>query len=295
MAELLELVAPGRAGRPLSLAALGRPAPAHGAGPGARRRARGAAARRAVRRPRRPGSQGPARVASPAARRDPRDHGDRDARPGGGDGGGRPRSSSCSAAAIEQEGPPARALREPGQPVRDELRGAGQRAGRGARPARTTSRSPSARNGTTIAATVERVVHLGFEVRVHVVLEDGTPMTAQLTATRPTGCASRAAPTCSSAARRARVRRRRRQHGRGRGGCPGARAERHRSRAAGPRTALEDPARGGGALRRPACWYGWCAAGGEHRCPTPVLTPGLRLTRTGAPRARPGAPPGGPA
>jgi len=36
-------------------------------------------------------------------------------------------------------------------------------------------------NGTTIAATVERVVHLGFEVRVHVVLEDGTPMTAQLT------------------------------------------------------------------------------------------------------------------
>ena len=36
-------------------------------------------------------------------------------------------------------------------------------------------------NGTTMAATVERVVHLGFEVRVHLVLEEGTPMTAQLT------------------------------------------------------------------------------------------------------------------
>src|SRR4051812_22859037 len=36
-------------------------------------------------------------------------------------------------------------------------------------------------NGSTIAASVERVVHLGFEVRVRLRLEDGTPLTAQLT------------------------------------------------------------------------------------------------------------------
>ena len=56
--------APGparRARRPLPLPALRRPAPAHGAGPGARGRAAGAAARRALRRPRRQGPQGPAR------------------------------------------------------------------------------------------------------------------------------------------------------------------------------------------------------------------------------------------
>jgi len=36
-------------------------------------------------------------------------------------------------------------------------------------------------NGSTIAATVERIVHLGFEVRVRLRLDDGTPLTAQLT------------------------------------------------------------------------------------------------------------------
>lgn len=36
-------------------------------------------------------------------------------------------------------------------------------------------------NGTTIAAIVERVIHLGFEVRVHLRLDDGVPLTAQLT------------------------------------------------------------------------------------------------------------------
>jgi sulfate/thiosulfate transport system ATP-binding protein len=36
-------------------------------------------------------------------------------------------------------------------------------------------------NGSTIAATIERIVHLGFEVRVRLRLEDGAPLTAQLT------------------------------------------------------------------------------------------------------------------
>ena len=74
---------------PDALAALGRPAPAAGAGPRARRRADGAAARRAVRRPRRQGPQGAARLAAPAARRGARDHGLRDPRPGGGPRGRR--------------------------------------------------------------------------------------------------------------------------------------------------------------------------------------------------------------
>ena len=38
-----------------------------------------------------------------------------------------------------------------------------------------------AENGTTVAAVVERLVHLGFEVRVHLRLEGGEPLTAQLT------------------------------------------------------------------------------------------------------------------
>src|SRR3954470_7897131 len=58
--------------------ALGRGAPVArpggGAAWGARRRADGAAARRAVRGARRQGAQGAARVAAPAARRGPRDH-----------------------------------------------------------------------------------------------------------------------------------------------------------------------------------------------------------------------------
>ncbi len=74
---------------PLPGAALGRPAAAHGAGPGARGRAAGAAPRRAVRRARRPGPQGAARLAAPPARPGARHHGLRHPRPGGGDGGRR--------------------------------------------------------------------------------------------------------------------------------------------------------------------------------------------------------------
>ena len=53
--------APRAVRRPVPVAALRRAAPAHGPGPGPRGRAEGAAARRAVRRARRPGAQGAAR------------------------------------------------------------------------------------------------------------------------------------------------------------------------------------------------------------------------------------------
>ena len=76
--------------RPLSGAALGRPAPAHGARARARHRAERAAARRAVRRARRDRAQGAARVAAAAARGDARDDDPRHARSGGGHGRGRP-------------------------------------------------------------------------------------------------------------------------------------------------------------------------------------------------------------
>ena len=169
-------------------------------------------------------------------------------------------------------GAPRELYEHPGQPVRDELRRAGQPARRRVRAPARHRAPPSARTAPRSPATVERLVHLGFEVRVDAAArETASRMSAQLTRDEAAelGVESRRRRV-RAPARRARVRRRRRQHGRGRGGCPGARAERHRSRAAGPRTALEDPARGGGALRRPACWYGWCAAGGEHRCPTPA-------------------------
>ena len=79
-----------RARRPLPVAALRRPAPADGAGPGARGPAAGAAARRAVRRARREGPQGAAHLAAPPPRRDARDDDLRHPRPGGGDGRRRP-------------------------------------------------------------------------------------------------------------------------------------------------------------------------------------------------------------
>ena len=67
--ELLRLVHLQQFSHRLPVAALGRPAPADGAGARPRRRAEGAAPRRAVRRARREGPQGAARVAAPAARR----------------------------------------------------------------------------------------------------------------------------------------------------------------------------------------------------------------------------------
>ena len=70
--------------RPAALAAVRRPAPAHGAGACPRGRAVGAAAGRAVRRARREGAPRAARLAAPAARRGARDDRVRHARPGGG-------------------------------------------------------------------------------------------------------------------------------------------------------------------------------------------------------------------
>ena len=87
--ELLKLVHLDGFAHRYPVAALRRPAPAHGARPRAGGPAARAAARRAVRRARRHRAQGAARVAAPPPRRGPRDDGVRHARPGGGDGGGR--------------------------------------------------------------------------------------------------------------------------------------------------------------------------------------------------------------
>ncbi len=73
------------------LAAVGRPAPAHRAGPRAGGRADGAAARRALRRAGREGAQGTAPLAAPPARRTARHQHLRHARPGRGARSGRPR------------------------------------------------------------------------------------------------------------------------------------------------------------------------------------------------------------
>ena len=87
------------------------------------------AARRALRRARRPGARRAARVAAPVPRRARHDDADRDARPGGGHGGLRPRRR-------HERGPrrpgrlDRRRLRSPGEPVRRVVRGRRQRAAR---------------------------------------------------------------------------------------------------------------------------------------------------------------------
>ena len=81
--------APRRLRGPLSVAALGRAAPAHGAGPRPRRAAARALARRALRRAGRHRAQGAAPLAAPPPRRGARDDRVRHARSGGGHGGGR--------------------------------------------------------------------------------------------------------------------------------------------------------------------------------------------------------------
>ena len=47
--------------------------------------------------------------------------------------------------------------------------------------ARTTSTSASSRTASTSEAMIERIVHLGFEVRVELVLDDGAHVSAQVT------------------------------------------------------------------------------------------------------------------
>ena len=82
---------------------------------------------------------------------------------------------------IEQVGGPLRALRPAGEPVRDGLPRPGEPDRRRARaPARHPSWSPS-RSATPRRARSTRIVHLGFEVRVEVELEDGGPVSAQVT------------------------------------------------------------------------------------------------------------------
>ena len=128
---------------------------------------------------------------------------------------------------------------------------------------------------------------LGFEVRVEVVVETAR-RAVQLTREQANGWASRAAPTCSRlpARRCARVWRRRRQTGRGRGGCPSVNYH-----PTGP--TLEDPARGGGALRRPACGTAGVPLGVNTGVRYPCSPPAcglLVLERLGH---GPGAPPAG--
>ena len=141
--------------RPLPVAALRRPAAAHGPGPRARGRAEGAAPRRAVRRARRPRAQGAARVAAAPARRDAHDDRDRHARPGGGDGGRRdgrgdePRPDRAGRRA-------GRALRAAGERVRDGVRRRGQPPRRRVRAAARPRAVACEPNGTTQEAMVVR-------------------------------------------------------------------------------------------------------------------------------------------
>ena len=80
---------------------------------------------------------------------------------------------------IEQEGIAARAVRAPRQRVRDELHRAGQPARRPLRPAARPDPPVEPFDGSA-EAMVERVVYLGFEVRVELVRTDGARVWAQV-------------------------------------------------------------------------------------------------------------------
>ena len=160
---------PARRSRgPVPVAALGRPAPADGARPGARGRSRGAAARRAVRRARRARAHRAARLAAAAPRRDAHDDGDRHARPGRGDGGRR-RGRRHEQAAGSSRSPGPRELYE--RPANEFVMTFVGQANRlddaFVRPHDLELTLEP--NGTTREAMIERIVHLGFEVRVELV------------------------------------------------------------------------------------------------------------------------------
>ena len=106
-------------------------APADGARPRPRGRAHGAAARRALRCPRRQGPQGAARLAASAARRGARDDRVRHPRPGGGPRGRR-RDRGHQRGPHRADRYPRPALRRAGQRLRDELPGPGHDARRAA-------------------------------------------------------------------------------------------------------------------------------------------------------------------
>ena len=82
---------------------------------------------------------------------------------------------------VEQSGTRRRPLRPSRQRVRDELRRRGQPARRALRADRTTWRSSLDPDERTEEAMVQRIVALGFEIRVEFVLGDGTEVWAQLT------------------------------------------------------------------------------------------------------------------
>ena len=75
----------------------------------------------------------------------------------------------------------ARALRHAGERLRHELPRAGDARSAGASCARTTCTSPARRARARVEAMVERIAHLGFEVRVELILADGEALGAQLT------------------------------------------------------------------------------------------------------------------
>ena len=84
---------------------------------------------------------------------------------------------------VEQVGHADRALRAPGERVRDELRRAGQprSATDLVRPHDLVIITATPRPGS-IAAKVERVLRLGFEVRVELCVNEEEPASVQLSA-----------------------------------------------------------------------------------------------------------------
>ena len=115
---MLDLTEPPR---PQARQPVGRPAPARGDGPRDRARPQGVPDGRAAVQPRRQAARADAHrgLADPAAAR--HDDGVRHPRPDRGDDARRPRGGDARAAMLQQVGTPARAVREPGQPVRRRL------------------------------------------------------------------------------------------------------------------------------------------------------------------------------
>ena len=192
--EISEMLGLDGSAPPSPRAALGRPAPARGDGPGARSRARGVPAGRAALEPGRQAPR-PDAVRAQAAARAHRRHDDlRDPRPGRGDHArradrralrGRPAAGRPAAGRVR---PPRERLRRrvhrlaADEPVEGERRAAG--ASRSARSSSWTGRSPTARSswairpeglrpvgeafdGPVFEVCVEVVEPLGDEVLVH--------------------------------------------------------------------------------------------------------------------------------
>ena len=84
-------------------------------------------------------------------------------------------------AAVEQAGKPDRPLRPSRDRVRDELRRHREPDRRAARAPARRRRSPTSRGPSSEEAMIDRIVHLGFEVRIEMTLADDSPLIAQLT------------------------------------------------------------------------------------------------------------------